>query len=119
MLKKGDNRLVPGLYYMVDVLKFPNQAPRVSGESLQMCVAWHCPDGTQHLFCWHIRAISGQSDLVSVLRLDTVQSRLLYALHRLYDYLPLRQMLQGCLRNPPPAPILKEHLTFAALFRAI
>ncbi|GFU33813.1 hypothetical protein TNCV_813471 [Trichonephila clavipes] len=28
-------------------------------------------------------------------------------------------MLQGCLRNPPPAPILKEHLTFAALFRAI
>ncbi|GFX29986.1 hypothetical protein TNCV_2616981 [Trichonephila clavipes] len=26
-----------------------------------MCVAWHCPDGTQHLFCWSILALSGQS----------------------------------------------------------
>ncbi|GFW64984.1 hypothetical protein TNCV_392501 [Trichonephila clavipes] len=45
---------------MVDALKLPNQAPRVSGESLQTCVASHCPDGTQHLFCWPILAISGQ-----------------------------------------------------------
>ncbi|GFS95370.1 hypothetical protein TNCV_409571 [Trichonephila clavipes] len=61
MREKGGNRLVPGPDYMVDALKFPNQAPRVSGESLQMCVAWRCPDGTQHIFCWPILAISGQS----------------------------------------------------------
>ncbi|GFV16332.1 hypothetical protein TNCV_178531 [Trichonephila clavipes] len=58
---KGDNRLVPGPDYMVDALKLLNLAPSVSGESLQKCVAWHCPDGTQHLFCWPILAISGQS----------------------------------------------------------
>ncbi|GFU25814.1 hypothetical protein TNCV_5103741 [Trichonephila clavipes] len=46
---------------MVDAVKLPNQAPRVSGESLQTCVAWRCPDGTQHLFCWPILAVSGQS----------------------------------------------------------
>ncbi|GFT12725.1 hypothetical protein TNCV_5094751 [Trichonephila clavipes] len=46
---------------MVEALKLPNQAPKVSGESLQMCVAWRCPDGTQHLFCWPILAVSGQS----------------------------------------------------------
>ncbi|GFV70484.1 hypothetical protein TNCV_2868301 [Trichonephila clavipes] len=46
---------------MVTALKLPNQAPRGSGESLQKCVAWRCPDGTQHLFCWPILAISGQS----------------------------------------------------------
>ncbi|GFT47412.1 hypothetical protein TNCV_3749711 [Trichonephila clavipes] len=46
---------------MVDALKLPNQAPRGSGKSLQKCVAWRCPDGTQHLFCWPILAISGQS----------------------------------------------------------
>ncbi|GFT88141.1 hypothetical protein TNCV_1891601 [Trichonephila clavipes] len=55
----------------------------------------------------------------SLLRHDTVQSRHLYALHGLNDYLPLRQMLQGCLRNPHPVSIPKEHLTFAALIRAI
>ncbi|GFU95705.1 hypothetical protein TNCV_4823321 [Trichonephila clavipes] len=33
----------------------------VSGESLQMCVVWLCPDGSQHLLCWPIMAISGQS----------------------------------------------------------
>ncbi|GFT06103.1 hypothetical protein TNCV_1595241 [Trichonephila clavipes] len=58
--KKG-NRLVPGLDYMVVALKLPNQAPRVSGESLQTCVAWRCPDGTQHIFCWPILVVSGQS----------------------------------------------------------
>ncbi|GFU69717.1 hypothetical protein TNCV_1221051 [Trichonephila clavipes] len=42
---------------MVDALKLPNQAPRDSGESLQKCVAWRCPDGTQHL----LLANSGQS----------------------------------------------------------
>ncbi|GFY01158.1 hypothetical protein TNCV_5076251 [Trichonephila clavipes] len=61
MREKGGNRLVPGLDYMVDALKLPNQAPRGSGESLQKCVAWRCPDGTQHIFCWPILAISGQS----------------------------------------------------------
>ncbi|GFT23433.1 hypothetical protein TNCV_2016901 [Trichonephila clavipes] len=35
MREKGDNRLVPGPDYMVDALKLPNHAPRVSGESLQ------------------------------------------------------------------------------------
>ncbi|GFX97747.1 hypothetical protein TNCV_3066341 [Trichonephila clavipes] len=46
---------------MVDVLKLSNQALRVSGESLQMYVAWRCPDGTPHLFCWPILAVSDQS----------------------------------------------------------
>ncbi|GFW53532.1 hypothetical protein TNCV_4814381 [Trichonephila clavipes] len=61
MREKGGNRLMPGPNYRVDALKLLNQAPRVSGESLYMCVAWHCPDGTQHLFCWSTLAISGQS----------------------------------------------------------
>ncbi|GFY21989.1 hypothetical protein TNCV_3296331 [Trichonephila clavipes] len=60
MPEKGGNHLVPGLDYMVDALKLPNQAPRVFGESLQKCVAWRCPDGTERLFCWPILAISGQ-----------------------------------------------------------
>ncbi|GFV95034.1 hypothetical protein TNCV_1030321 [Trichonephila clavipes] len=59
--EKGGNRLVSGSDCMVDALKLPNQAPRVSGESLLTSVAWGCPDGTQHLFCWPILAISGQS----------------------------------------------------------
>ncbi|GFY01716.1 hypothetical protein TNCV_1467081 [Trichonephila clavipes] len=46
---------------MADALKRSNQAPKVSGESLQTCVPWHCPDGTQHFFCWPILAVSGQS----------------------------------------------------------
>ncbi|GIZ02780.1 hypothetical protein CEXT_19481 [Caerostris extrusa] len=33
----------------------------VSGESLWMCAAWYCPDGTQHLSYWPILAVSGQS----------------------------------------------------------
>ncbi|GFU97144.1 hypothetical protein TNCV_3130391 [Trichonephila clavipes] len=45
---------------MVDALKLPNQVPRVSGESLQKCVAWRCPNGVQYLFCWSILTISGQ-----------------------------------------------------------
>ncbi|GFT55291.1 hypothetical protein TNCV_4611591 [Trichonephila clavipes] len=61
MREKGGNCLVPSPNYMVDALKLPNQAPRVSGESLQICMAGHCPDGTQHLFCWLILAIFGQS----------------------------------------------------------
>ncbi|GFU52328.1 hypothetical protein TNCV_3958511 [Trichonephila clavipes] len=60
MSEKDGNRLVPGLDCMVDALKLPNQAPRVSGESLQTCVVWLCSDGTQHLFCWLILAVSGQ-----------------------------------------------------------
>ncbi|GFU45847.1 hypothetical protein TNCV_29351 [Trichonephila clavipes] len=61
MRNKGGDRLVPGPDYMVDALKLFNQAPRVSGKSLQTCVAWCCPDGTQHLFCWPVLAVSGQS----------------------------------------------------------
>ncbi|GFS70634.1 hypothetical protein TNCV_520421 [Trichonephila clavipes] len=61
MQDKDNNRLMPGSDYMVDALKFPNQALEVSGESLQTCVAWHCPDKTQHLFCWPIVTLSGQS----------------------------------------------------------
>ncbi|GFX79502.1 hypothetical protein TNCV_824911 [Trichonephila clavipes] len=61
MREKGGNPLVPGPDCMVDALKLPNQAVRVSGESLQLCVAWRCPDGTQRLFCWSILAVSGQS----------------------------------------------------------
>ncbi|GFW26463.1 hypothetical protein TNCV_1164001 [Trichonephila clavipes] len=53
MQEKGGNRLVPGPDYMVDALKLPNQAPKVSGESLQTYLPWRCPDGTQH-FCWPI-----------------------------------------------------------------
>ncbi|GFW01013.1 hypothetical protein TNCV_1762511 [Trichonephila clavipes] len=45
----------------MDALKLPNQAPRGSGESLQEFVAWCCPVGTQHILCWPILAISGQS----------------------------------------------------------
>ncbi|GFX58159.1 hypothetical protein TNCV_4049171 [Trichonephila clavipes] len=41
MREKGGNRLVLGSNYMVDELKLPNQAPRVSDEPLQTCVAWY------------------------------------------------------------------------------
>ncbi|GFV49653.1 hypothetical protein TNCV_1959611 [Trichonephila clavipes] len=61
MREKGGNHLVPGVDYMVDALKLPNQAPRDYGELLQKYVFWRCPDETQHLFCWPILAISGQS----------------------------------------------------------
>ncbi|GFY18858.1 hypothetical protein TNCV_3875461 [Trichonephila clavipes] len=60
MREKGGNRLVPGPDYMVNALKLPNQAPRVSGEALQTCVAWRCPDEKQHLFCWPILVVYGQ-----------------------------------------------------------
>ncbi|GFX34760.1 hypothetical protein TNCV_2514761 [Trichonephila clavipes] len=59
--EKGGNRFVPGPDYIVDALKLPNQAPRGSEESQQKCVVWRCADGTQHLFCWPILAVSGQS----------------------------------------------------------
>ncbi|GFV01388.1 hypothetical protein TNCV_1592481 [Trichonephila clavipes] len=52
--EKGGNRLVPDPNYMVDAVKLPEQAPRVSGESLRTGVTWRCPDGAQHLFCWPI-----------------------------------------------------------------
>ncbi|GFY34158.1 hypothetical protein TNCV_2504611 [Trichonephila clavipes] len=61
MQAEGGNCLVPGPDYMMDALKLPNQAPSVSGESLQTCVAWRCPDGTQYLFFWPILTVSGQS----------------------------------------------------------
>ncbi|GFY01687.1 hypothetical protein TNCV_2608701 [Trichonephila clavipes] len=34
MQAKGGNRLVPGPDYMVDALKLPNQAPRVSASNV-------------------------------------------------------------------------------------
>ncbi|GFY32493.1 hypothetical protein TNCV_3560011 [Trichonephila clavipes] len=61
MREKDGNHLVPGPDSMVDALKLPNQASGVYPESLQTCVAWRCPDGTQHLFCWPTLAVSGQS----------------------------------------------------------
>ncbi|GFV44804.1 hypothetical protein TNCV_563541 [Trichonephila clavipes] len=61
MREKGGNRLVPCPDYMVDALKLSNKAPKVSGESLQTSMAWRCPDGTKHLFCWPILAVSSQS----------------------------------------------------------
>ncbi|GFS89526.1 hypothetical protein TNCV_1810241 [Trichonephila clavipes] len=61
MREKGGNRLMPGLDYMVNALKLSNQASRVSGESIQTRVAWRCPDGTPHLFCSPVLAVSGQS----------------------------------------------------------
>ncbi|GFX40918.1 hypothetical protein TNCV_2216171 [Trichonephila clavipes] len=61
MREKRGNRSVPGPNYMVYALELPNQAPRDSGNSLQKCVDWHCPDETQRLICWPILAISGQS----------------------------------------------------------
>ncbi|GFU97974.1 hypothetical protein TNCV_383391 [Trichonephila clavipes] len=61
MREKGINRLVSDPDCKVVALKLPNQAPTVSGESLQTCVEWCCPDGTQHLFCWPILDVSGQS----------------------------------------------------------
>ncbi|GFX26954.1 hypothetical protein TNCV_1841261 [Trichonephila clavipes] len=61
MREKGGNRLAPSPDCMVDAFNFSNQTPRVFGESLQTCVAWRCPDRTQHLFYWPILAVSGQS----------------------------------------------------------
>ncbi|GFX05223.1 uncharacterized protein CG3556 [Trichonephila clavipes] len=59
--RKRCNHMVPCPDYMVDALKLSNQAPRVSGESLQTSMAWRCPDGTHHLFCWPILVISSPS----------------------------------------------------------
>ncbi|GFW01907.1 hypothetical protein TNCV_3028781 [Trichonephila clavipes] len=61
MREKCGNCLVPDSDYMVDALKLPNQASRVSGESPQTCVVGRCPDGTQYFFFWPILAVSGQS----------------------------------------------------------
>ncbi|GFV81980.1 hypothetical protein TNCV_3151781 [Trichonephila clavipes] len=61
MQKKVGNCLESGPNYMVDALKLSNQAFRVFDESLQTCVAWRCPDGTQHHFYWTILAVSSQS----------------------------------------------------------
>ncbi|GFW75531.1 hypothetical protein TNCV_4427141 [Trichonephila clavipes] len=61
MQEKDGKRLVSGPDYIVDALKLPKQAPRVFGESLLTCVAWRCPDGTQHFFCWSILEVSSQS----------------------------------------------------------
>ncbi|GFU20509.1 hypothetical protein TNCV_2522461 [Trichonephila clavipes] len=60
MREKCGNRLVSGSDYMVDALKLLNQASRVSGESLQSCGAWLCPDGIKHIFYLPILRVSGQ-----------------------------------------------------------
>ncbi|GFU19518.1 hypothetical protein TNCV_4371871 [Trichonephila clavipes] len=60
MREKGGNLLMLGPDYIVDALKLPKQAPRVSDETLQTCVAWRCPDGTQRLFGWPVLASSSQ-----------------------------------------------------------
>ncbi|GFU65962.1 transposable element Tcb1 transposase [Trichonephila clavipes] len=59
MPRRCDNRLAPGLDCMMDTLKLPNEASRVSGESLQKCVVWRCSDETQRLFFWPILGVSG------------------------------------------------------------
>ncbi|GFU09144.1 hypothetical protein TNCV_1319801 [Trichonephila clavipes] len=92
MLEKGGNRLMPGPDYTVDALKLPNQAPRGSGESLQKCVDWRCPDGAQHLFCWPILAISGQS-LAS--NGPVVNSRDLYLVFGLAGATPNKEFLSS------------------------
>ncbi|GFY02829.1 hypothetical protein TNCV_3507091 [Trichonephila clavipes] len=61
MREKGNNRLVPSPDYLMDALKLSKQAARVSGESLQTCMAWSCPDRAQLLFCWPILTVYGQS----------------------------------------------------------
>ncbi|GFT37696.1 hypothetical protein TNCV_3310261, partial [Trichonephila clavipes] len=76
--EKGGNHLVPCPDYMVDALKLPNQAPRSSSESLQKCAAWRCPDGTQHIFCWPILAISGQSLASNGLVVDSRDRNLVF-----------------------------------------
>ncbi|GFY15513.1 hypothetical protein TNCV_1573241 [Trichonephila clavipes] len=80
MREKGGNHLVPGPYYMVDALKFPNKAPRGSGESLQKCVAWRCPDGTQQLLCLPILSISGQLLALNGLVVDSTNLNLVSGL---------------------------------------
>ncbi|GFV05130.1 hypothetical protein TNCV_223441 [Trichonephila clavipes] len=60
MREKGGNRLVPVPDCMVDALNL-NQALRVSGESIQTCVARRSPDGQQKRCCVPILAVSGQS----------------------------------------------------------
>lgn len=37
---------MPGPDYKLDAQEPPNQALGNSGESLSMCVAWHCPNRT-------------------------------------------------------------------------
>ncbi|GFV90150.1 hypothetical protein TNCV_4378661 [Trichonephila clavipes] len=60
MREKGGNRLVPGQDDMVDALKFLTKIPEFLASHYR-CVAWCCPDGTQHLFCWPILAVSDES----------------------------------------------------------
>ncbi|GFU67349.1 hypothetical protein TNCV_1746391 [Trichonephila clavipes] len=76
--EKGDNSLVPDPDYMVDALKLLSQAPRGSAESLQKFGAWRCPNGTQHIFCWSIRAISGQSLASNVSVVDSRDLNLVF-----------------------------------------
>lgn len=60
MREKDSNRLVQCPNYIVDALNLPNQAPEVSDNSPQTCVALSCPSGIEDVFCWPIAAASGQ-----------------------------------------------------------
>ncbi|GFX12123.1 hypothetical protein TNCV_2999061 [Trichonephila clavipes] len=82
MREKGGYHLLPGPDYMVDALKLPNQAPRVSGKSLQTCVAWHCPDGTQHLSYCPFLAVSGQSLASNGLIVDSRDMNLVFSIRK-------------------------------------
>ncbi|GFV64215.1 hypothetical protein TNCV_4338891 [Trichonephila clavipes] len=61
MREKDQNRLVPGPDYVVDALKFPNQAPRGYGKLQHKSMTWCCPDGKHLYLCWLILAVFGQS----------------------------------------------------------
>ncbi|GFX21271.1 hypothetical protein TNCV_2252191 [Trichonephila clavipes] len=99
MQENGGNRLVPGLDYMVDALKLPHQALKVSGKSLQMCVAWRCPDETQHIFCWPILAVCGQLLVSNVPVVDRRNLNLVFGpkgetLNKLFLFRPVKCIVE-------------------------
>ena len=69
--EKCSNSLMPGLGYMMDALKLPNQVPKVSGKSVQMCIAWCCPYGTLHVWCWPNLGVFGQLQALNILVVDS------------------------------------------------
>ncbi|GFX31750.1 hypothetical protein TNCV_170831 [Trichonephila clavipes] len=116
--KKGGNPLVPDVHYMVDALKLPNQAPRGSGESLQKCMFARCPDGTQHLFCWPILVISGQS-LVS--NGPVIESRNLNLVYGHVEATPNKRFLSSTTKYTvgPSWPLVLVWPSFELLHRTL
>lgn len=57
---------VPCPNYEIDAYKSRNQAPGASGESLSLCEAWRCPDGTQFLDYWQNQAFLSDGFLQTV-----------------------------------------------------